>query len=90
MPNDHPALVTTGWLAANLGRPDVKVVDASWYLPTSGRDAAAEFAESRIPGAVFYDPSWPYAGRSNPTAQASAKPDRKHQHQNAASKPTRK
>jgi thiosulfate/3-mercaptopyruvate sulfurtransferase len=55
MPNDHPALVTTGWLAANLGRPDVKVVDASWYLPTSGRDAAAEFAEARIPGAVFYD-----------------------------------
>jgi thiosulfate/3-mercaptopyruvate sulfurtransferase len=31
------------------------VVDASWYLPTSGRDAAGEFADARIPGAVFYD-----------------------------------
>jgi thiosulfate/3-mercaptopyruvate sulfurtransferase len=53
MPHDHPALVTTEWLAANLRRPDVKVVDASWYL--SGRDAAAEFASGHIPAAVFYD-----------------------------------
>lgn len=55
MSQDHPALVSTGWLAANLARPGVKVVDASWYLPTTGRDAAAEFAQGHIPGAVFYD-----------------------------------
>lgn len=55
MSYDHPALVTTGWLAANLARPGVKVVDASWYLPTTGRDAAAEFEQGHIPGAVFYD-----------------------------------
>lgn len=55
MSHDHPALVTTGWLAANLARPGVKVVDASWYLPTTGRDAAAEFEEGHLPGAVFYD-----------------------------------
>jgi thiosulfate/3-mercaptopyruvate sulfurtransferase len=31
------------------------VVDGSWYLPTSGRDAAAECAAAHIPGAVFFD-----------------------------------
>lgn len=55
MPHDNPALVTTSWLSANLGRSDLRVIDASWYLPTSGRDAAAEFAAGHIPGAVFYD-----------------------------------
>jgi thiosulfate/3-mercaptopyruvate sulfurtransferase len=55
MPHDNPVLVTTSWLAANLDRPDVRVVDGSWYLPASGRDAAAEFAAGHIPGAVFYD-----------------------------------
>lgn len=50
-----PALVSTGWLAARLGRPGLRVVDGSWYLPTSGRDAAAEYAVAHIPGAVFFD-----------------------------------
>ena len=34
-------LVTTGWLAAHLGEPDLKVVDATFYLPHLGRDARA-------------------------------------------------
>ena len=55
MPHDHPSLVSTAWLGANLARPDVRPVDASWYLPTAGRDAAAEFAAGHIPGAVFFD-----------------------------------
>ncbi len=55
MPYNDPALVTTSWLAARLDRADVRVVDASWYLPDSCRDAAAEFAAGHIPGAVFYD-----------------------------------
>jgi thiosulfate/3-mercaptopyruvate sulfurtransferase len=56
MPADHPApLVSTVWLAARLGRNDVRVVDGSWYLPTMKRDAAAEFVEGHIPGAVFFD-----------------------------------
>jgi thiosulfate/3-mercaptopyruvate sulfurtransferase len=55
MPHDTTAIVTTSWLGVNLGRPDLRVVDASWYLPASGRDAAAEFAGGHIPGAVFYD-----------------------------------
>jgi thiosulfate/3-mercaptopyruvate sulfurtransferase len=50
-----PPLVSTSWLAARLDRADVRVVDGSWYLPQSGRDAAAEHAVERIPGAVFFD-----------------------------------
>lgn len=50
-----PAIVTTEWLAAMLGSPGIRVVDGSWYLPGSGRDAAAEYAADHIPGAVFFD-----------------------------------
>lgn len=50
-----PALVSTEWLATRLGQPDLRIVDGSWYLPSSGRDAAAEFAVAHIPGAVFFD-----------------------------------
>jgi thiosulfate/3-mercaptopyruvate sulfurtransferase len=56
MPDDKPGpLVSTEWLAARLERPDLRVVDGSWYLPTMGRDAAQEYAEGHIPGAVFFD-----------------------------------
>jgi thiosulfate/3-mercaptopyruvate sulfurtransferase len=48
-------LVSTDWLAANLSRPDVVVVDASYYLPAQKRDAAAEHRAAHIPGAVFFD-----------------------------------
>jgi len=49
------SLVSTEWLAAHLTTPDVKVVDATWYLPTMQRDARAEYAEAHIPGAVYFD-----------------------------------
>src|SRR5471032_2109084 len=45
--------VSTDWLAAHLG--EVKLLDASWYMPADKRDAKAEFAAGHIPGAVFYD-----------------------------------
>jgi thiosulfate/3-mercaptopyruvate sulfurtransferase len=48
-------LVTPEWLAQNLGRRDVRVVDASWHMPQLKRDARAEFAEAHVPGAVFFD-----------------------------------
>jgi thiosulfate/3-mercaptopyruvate sulfurtransferase len=47
--------VSTDWLEAHLGDPGVAVVDGSWYLPTEGRDALAEFRKAHIPGAVFFD-----------------------------------
>jgi thiosulfate/3-mercaptopyruvate sulfurtransferase len=51
---DDPAtLVSTDWLAARLTSPDLRVIDASWYLPDMGRDALAEYGEAHIPGARF-------------------------------------
>jgi thiosulfate/3-mercaptopyruvate sulfurtransferase len=50
-----PPLVSTAWLAERVGRPGLRVVDASWYLPTSGRDAEAEYLAGHIPGAVYFD-----------------------------------
>jgi thiosulfate/3-mercaptopyruvate sulfurtransferase len=49
------SLVSTEWLAKELGASDLRVVDASWHLPGSGRDAAAEYEAGHIPGAVFMD-----------------------------------
>jgi thiosulfate/3-mercaptopyruvate sulfurtransferase len=49
------SLVSTGWLAAELGAPDLRVIDASFFLPTDRRDARAEFEAEHIPGAVFLD-----------------------------------
>src|SRR5690348_14381359 len=48
-------LVSTEWLAEHLGAPDVRIADASWYLPQAGRDAKAEYRAAHIPGAVFFD-----------------------------------
>jgi thiosulfate/3-mercaptopyruvate sulfurtransferase len=50
-----PPLVSTNWLAANLGRDDIRVVDGSWYMPQSGRNAKAEYEAAHIPGAVYFD-----------------------------------
>ncbi len=49
------ALASTDWLNRHLDAPDVRVVDASWYLPTAGRDPKSEYAERHIPGAVLFD-----------------------------------
>ena len=49
------ALVDTAWLARHLGAPDLKVVDATWFLPTVARDARQEYRDAHIPGAVYFD-----------------------------------
>lgn len=46
-------LVSTEWLADHL--KDVRVVDASWYMPEDKREPAREFEAAHIPGAVFFD-----------------------------------
>jgi thiosulfate/3-mercaptopyruvate sulfurtransferase len=48
-------LVSTEWLAEHLDAPDVRIADASWYLPQAGRDAKAEYRSAHIPRAVFFD-----------------------------------
>lgn len=48
-------LVSPAWLAERLEAPDIRVVDATWFMPSDARDAKALYAERRIPGAVFFD-----------------------------------
>ena len=56
MSRDDPAtLVSTDWLAENLGAPDLRILDASWYLPTDYREPKVLFDAVHIPGARFFD-----------------------------------
>jgi thiosulfate/3-mercaptopyruvate sulfurtransferase len=48
-------LVTTEWLAAELGKTDIRVIDATMFLAAHGRTARSEFEAAHIPGAVFFD-----------------------------------
>jgi thiosulfate/3-mercaptopyruvate sulfurtransferase len=48
-------LVSTEWLAAELGKTDIRVIDATAFLAAHGRNARAEFEAAHIPGAVFFD-----------------------------------
>ena len=47
-------LKSTEWLAGQLGKAGVSVLDGSYYLPTQKRDAKAEYLAGHIPGAVFF------------------------------------
>jgi len=49
------SLVSTAWLEAELGAPDLRVVDATLFLPGMGREARAEHAVAHLPGAVYFD-----------------------------------
>jgi thiosulfate/3-mercaptopyruvate sulfurtransferase len=53
--DDPKTLVSTAWLAAHRSDPDLRVIDASWYLPDAGRDPKAEYKAAHIPGARFFD-----------------------------------
>ena len=59
MPDPHPPassnLVTTDWLAARLGEPEIAIVDGSFYLPALKRNAKQEYLAGHIPNAVFFD-----------------------------------
>lgn len=51
---DDP-LVSVDWLAQHIDAPDLRLIDATWFLPGDPRDARALHIEKRIPGAVFFD-----------------------------------
>jgi thiosulfate/3-mercaptopyruvate sulfurtransferase len=48
-------LVSTAWLAENLGQRDLTIIDSSWFMPALGRDARKEYLAAHIPGARFLD-----------------------------------
>ncbi|MGH7593856.1 MAG: 3-mercaptopyruvate sulfurtransferase [Gemmatimonadales bacterium] len=49
------SLVSPVWLASHLGDSDVVVLDCSWYLPSSGCNANAEYQAAHIPRAIRFD-----------------------------------
>nr|WP_111297662.1 3-mercaptopyruvate sulfurtransferase [Paracoccus saliphilus] len=55
MQDDPKTLVSTDWLAAHLNDPDLRIIDASWHMPASGRDGRAEYDAAHIPHARFFD-----------------------------------
>lgn len=55
MADDPRTLVSTDWLAAHLDDPDLRIIDASWYLPDANRDPLAEYRAAHIPNARFVD-----------------------------------
>lgn len=55
-PADDPTtLVSTDWLAQHLKDPDLRLLDASWFMPDMGRNGRAEYDAAHIPGARFFD-----------------------------------
>lgn len=53
--SDPKTLVSTDWLAENLKAPELRLIDASWYMPADNRDCRAEYERAHIPGARFVD-----------------------------------
>lgn len=63
--DDPKTLVSTAWLAAHLKDPDLRVLDATYFLPGVERDAKAEYEAAHIPGARFFDIDDVADGRSD-------------------------
>ena len=53
--DDPKTLVSTNWLAAHLKDPDLRLIDASWYLPDMARNGREEYDKAHISGARFFD-----------------------------------
>lgn len=65
MSDDPKTLVSTEWLAAHIKDPDLRILDASWYLPDMGRNGREEFGKVHIPGARYFDIDDVSDGRSD-------------------------
>ncbi len=53
--SNFPNIVSTKWLAENLKLPELRILDASWHMPSENRNARYEFESVHIPGAQFFD-----------------------------------
>ena len=65
MADDPKTLVSTDWLAEHLKDPDLRILDASIYLPGVDRDGRTEYDAVHIPGARFFDIDDVSDGRSD-------------------------
>ena len=48
-------LIEIEWLKKNLNNPNVRIIDGTWHMPTSGLNAFEVFKEKHIPNAIFVD-----------------------------------
>ncbi|MDF1669808.1 MAG: 3-mercaptopyruvate sulfurtransferase [Roseovarius sp.] len=53
--DDPKTLISTDWLANHLKDPDLRILDGSSFMPSTGRDGRAEYDAAHIPGARFFD-----------------------------------
>jgi thiosulfate/3-mercaptopyruvate sulfurtransferase len=68
-------LVEPAWLEPRLADNGIRVIDASWYLPATKRNARAEYEASHLPGAVFFDLSSDLADPAAPIRNTVAPPE---------------
>lgn len=50
-----PILVDTAWLAARLDDPNLRILDASYFVPGGIAPALEQYTKSHIPGAQFFN-----------------------------------
>ena len=48
-------LIEIEWLKKNLNNPNVRIIDGTWHMPTSGLNAFEVFKKKHIPNAIFID-----------------------------------
>ncbi|MDP3658788.1 sulfurtransferase, partial [Phenylobacterium sp.] len=48
-------VVSATWLAAEFDEPDLRIVDATWFMPGDARVGREAYRQGHIPGAVFFD-----------------------------------
>ena len=53
--DDIHTLVSPQWLDSHIDDANLKLIDASWYLPDMQRNAHSEYSALHIPGALFFD-----------------------------------
>lgn len=68
------SLVSTDWLASEIGTPGLVVVDATSHLPAAARDPRAEYLAAHIPGARFFDLA-SLVNQTSPVPAALPRPD---------------
>src|SRR5262245_36904687 len=79
-------LVETGWLAAHLGDPDVRIVDMRGYVQTQTAPdgsqtaeymgAREEYAQAHLPGAVYLDWTRDIVDMDDPVPAQVAPPEK--------------
>ncbi len=74
-PLSNTWLIDTDELQRELDAPDLVVLDASWHMPSAGRNAREEYLAEHIPGALFFDID-EIADTSNPLPHMLPSPEK--------------